>query len=144
MNILWGVVLIIFTGLLGWLGQVINAVAPKLAARIGLAEPESEVDRTFYIDGRGEAIWDALILWILPLAGILLIFDHPWWVYPGLIGGGMYLYFSGRLLIVRQLMQRNGIQIGNPQTVRLGNVALILWGIIGAVTIILALNALSQ
>lgn len=143
MNILWGVTLVIFTLLLGWLGQVINAAAPKFAAKIGFGEPESQVDRTFYLDARGESIWDAMILWILPLAGILLIFDHPWWVYPGLIGGGMYLYFAGRGIIVRQIMQRNGIKIGSPQTLKVYNVGLLLWGIIGAVTIILALNALS-
>ena len=72
MNIVWGIVLVLFTLLLCWLGQVINAFAPEFAGRIGLAEPEADVDRTFFLDGRGEAIWDALILWTLPVAGILL------------------------------------------------------------------------
>ncbi len=71
MNIIWGVVLIIFTLIVCWLGQVINASSPILAVRLGLAEPESDVDPTFFVDGRGEAIWDALILWTLPVAGIL-------------------------------------------------------------------------
>ena len=85
MNIIWGVVLILFTLLLCWLGQVINAIAPTFAAKIGLAEPEADVDPTFFVDGRGEAIWDALILWILPVAGILLLIDNPAWVYFGLV-----------------------------------------------------------
>ena len=143
MNLLWGIVLIVFTLILCWLGQVINASSPTLAGRLGLAEPESDVDPTFFVDGRGEAIWDVFSLWILPVAGILLIFDSPYWVYFGLVGGGMYLYFSGRLLIVRQLMQRRGIRIGKPETVKLYNVVLTLWGLIAIITIIMAVMALS-
>lgn len=142
MNIIWGAILIIFTGILCWLGQVINASSPTLAARIGLTEPESDVDPTYFVDGRGEAIWDALILWTLPAAGILLIINNPWWVYFGLVGGGMYLYFAGRMLVVRLAMQRHGIRIGKPETVKLYNAVLILWGLLAVVTIIMALAAL--
>ncbi len=141
MNIIWGAILIIFTGILCWLGQVINASSPILAARIGLTEPESDVDPTYFVDGRGEAIWDALILWTLPVAGVLLIFNSPWWVYFGLVGGGMYLYFAGRMLVVRLAMQRHGIRIGKPETVKLYNAVLILWGLLAVVTIIMALAA---
>jgi len=142
MNIIWGAILIIFTGILCWLGQVINASSPTLAARLGLTEPESDVDPTYFVDGRGEAIWDALILWTLPVAGILLILNNPWWVYFGLVGGGMYLYFAGRMLVVRLAMQRHGIRIGKPETVKLYNAVLILWGLLAVVTIIMALAAL--
>ena len=142
MNIIWGAILIIFTLILCWLGQVINASAPTLAARLGLAESESDVDPTFFVDGRGEAIWDAMILWILPVAGILLIVGSPWWVYFGLVGGGMYLYFAGRGIVVRLVMKRHGIRIGKPGTVRLFNVVLTLWGLMGVVTIIMAVAAL--
>lgn len=141
MNIIWGAILIIFTGILCWLGQVINASSPTLAARLGLTEPESDVDPTYFVDGRGEAIWDALILWTLPVAGILLILNNPWWVYFGLVGGGMYLYFAGRMLVVRLAMQRHGIRIGKPETVKLYNAVLILWGLLAVVTIIMALVA---
>jgi hypothetical protein len=142
MNIIWGAILIVFTGILCWLGQVINASSPTLAARIGLTEPESDVDPTYFVDGRGEAIWDALILWTLPVAGVLLILNSPWWVTFGLVGGGMYLYFAGRMLVVRQAMQRHGIRIGKPETVKLYNAVLILWGLLAVVTIIMALAAL--
>jgi hypothetical protein len=138
MHVIWGVILVIFTLILCWLGQVINASAPRLAARLGLAEPESDVDRTFFIDGRGEAIWDALILWTLPVAGLLLILDSPWWAYFGLVGGGMYLYFAGRGIVVRAMMQRQSIPIGKPQTVKLFNAILILWGLLAVVTIVMA------
>jgi hypothetical protein len=138
MHVIWGVILVIFTLILCWLGQVINASSPKLAARLGLAEPESDVDPIFFIDGRGEAIWDALILWTLPVAGLLLILDSPWWAYFGLVGGGMYLYFAGRGIVVRAMMQRQSIPIGKPQTVKLFNAILILWGLLAVVTIVMA------
>jgi hypothetical protein len=144
MNIIWGAILILFTLILCWLGQVINATSPTLAAKLGLAEPEADVDRTFFLDGRGEAIWDALSLWILPVAGILLLFDNPSWAYFGLVGGGMYLYFAGRLLVVRQVMQRHSIRIGKPETVKLYNVVLTIWGLIAVVTIVMAVVGLSK
>ena len=142
MHLIWGVILIVFTGILCWLGQVINASSPTLAARLGLSEPESDVDPTFFVDGQGEAIWDALILWVLPVAGILLILNSPWWAYFGLVGGGMYLYFAGRGIVVRLMMQRRGIRIGKPETLKLFNVVLTLWGLIGVVTIVMAVAAL--
>jgi len=141
MNFIWGAILIIMSGILCWLGQVINASSPTLAARLGLTEPESDVDPTYFVDGRGEAIWDALILWTLPVAGVLLILNNPWWVYFGLVGGGMYLYFAGRMLVVRLAMQRHGIRIGKPETVKLYNAVLILWGLLAVATIIMALAA---
>ena len=138
MNLIWGTILIFFTGILCWLGQVINASSPALAARLGFTEPEPDVDPTYYVDGRGEAIWDALILWTLPAAGLLLILNNPWWVYFGLVGGGMYLYFAGRMLVVRRVMLQRDIRIGKPGTVKLYNAVLILWGLIAVVTIIMA------
>lgn len=143
MNIIWGGVLIIFTLILCWLGQVINATSPALAARMGLTEPESDVDPTFFLDTRGEAIWDALILWTLPVAGVLLIFNHPYWAIFGLVGGGMYLYFAGRAIVVRRMMQRRGIRIGKPETLKLYTAVLSLWGLIAVITIFMAIAALT-
>ena len=142
MNLIWGAILIIFTGVLCWLGQVINALSPTIAARLGLNEPEADVDPVYFVDSRGEAIWDAMILWILPVAGLLLILNNSWWVVFGLVGGGMYLYFAGRLFLVRRAMQKHDIRIGKPETVKLYNAVLILWGLLAMVTIIMAVNAL--
>ena len=142
MNIIWGAVLIILTLILCWLGQVINASSPTLAAKLGLTEPESDVDPTFFVDTRGEAIWDALILWTLPVAGLLLMLDSPWWIYFGLVGGGIYLYFAGRGIVVRVVMQRRGIRIGKPETLKVIYVFLTLWGLIAVVTIVMAVAAL--
>ncbi len=119
MDLFWGVVLIIFTLLVCWLGQTITAFSPKLAVKLGLTEPESDVDPTFYADVRGEAVWDMLILWTLPVAGILLILNNALWAYFGLVGGGSYLYFAGRGITTRLVMQRRGIRIGTPSTLKL-------------------------
>ena len=142
MDLFWGVVLIIFTLLVCWLGQTITAFSPKLAVKLGLTESESEVDPTFYADVRGEAIWDTMILWTLPVAGILLILDNTLWAYFGLVGGGSYLYLAGRGIAVRLAMQRRGIRIGKPGTLKLFYVFLTLWGVIAVVTIIMAVAAL--
>ena len=142
MDLFWGVILIVFTLLVCWLGQTISAFSPKLAVKLGLTEPESEVDTTFYADVRGEAIWDTMILWTLPVAGILLILNNSMWAYFGLVGGGSYLYFAGRGIVVRLLMQRRGIRIGAPGTLKLFYVFLTLWGVIAVVTIVMAVNAL--
>ena len=142
MNVVWGLILILFTLILCWLGQVISAVSPTTAAKLGLTEAESEVDPTYFVDGRGEAIWDALSLWVLPVAAVLLLIDHPSWAYFGLVGGGMYLYFAGRLLIVRRLMQQHNIRIGKPDMMKLYNGVLFLWGLIAVITIIMAVSDL--
>lgn len=142
MNLIWGVLLIIFTLIMCWLGQIISALLPTLATKIGLIEPEADVDSTFYADVRGEAIWDSMILWTLPVTGVLLIVNSPWWPYFGLVGGGMYLYFAGRGIAVRLIMQRRGIRIGKPETLKVVYVFLALWGLIAVVTIVMAVAAL--
>jgi len=141
MNLIWGAILTIFS-LLCWVGQSISAFSPKVAASLGLTEPESDVDPTFCADIRGEAIWDTIILWTLPVAGILLMSNNILWVYFGLVGGGMYLYFAGRGITVRMSMQRHGIRIGMPGTLKVVYVFLSLWGLIAVVTVIMAVAAL--
>jgi len=141
MNIIWGIILIIIS-LISWLGQTITALSPTMATKFGVTEPEAEVDPTFYADVLGESFWDMAILRTLPVAGILLLFNNPWWAYFGLAGGGMYLYFAGRGIVVRLVMQRRGICIGKPESLKVAYVFLTLWGLIAIITIIMAVAAL--
>ena len=141
MNIIWGVILFIISSI-GYFGQAITAFWPGTATRLGLAEPEADVDPTFYADVRGEAYWDTAILWTLPVAGVLLVLNNPVWVYFGLVGGGMYLYFAGRGIVVRRVMQRRGIRVGMPETLKVAYVFLALWGLAAVITIVMALAAL--
>ncbi len=46
MNIIWGIILIIISGI-GYLGQVISTFWPDTAAKLGLTEPEADVDPHF-------------------------------------------------------------------------------------------------
>ncbi|MBK5109070.1 MAG: hypothetical protein JJE12_13110 [Anaerolineales bacterium] len=100
---------------------------------------KTDVDSTFYADVRGEAYWDTLVLWTLPVAGILLIMNNPAWVYFGLIGGGMYLYFTGRGILVRRKMQNQGIRIGSAETLKVIYTFLSIWGIAAIATIVYAI-----
>jgi len=142
MNIIWGLILTILSSI-AYFGQLIATFWPETAARLGLTESESDVDPTFYADVRGEAIWDTITLWSLPIAGVLLILNSPQWVYFGLVGGGMYLYFAGRGIFTRRVMQRRGIRIGTPETLKVAYVFLTLWGLAAVVTIVMAIAALS-
>lgn len=142
MELIWGIVLVIFTLLLCWMGQIITTFSPRIAVKMQLTEAEADVDPAFYADLRGEALWDMLILWTLPVAGILLILDNPIWAYFGLVGGGSFLYFAGRGIAVRLTMQRRGIHIGKPGNLKVPYIFLTIWGLIAAVTIIVAALAL--
>jgi hypothetical protein len=141
MNLIWGIVLLVLS-LIGWIGQVVTVFRPVSAARMGLTEPEADVDPTFFADVRGEAIWDAVSLWTLPVAAILLILGSPLWTYFGLVGSGSYVYFAGRGLAVRSVMQRRGIRIGKPQDLRVIRVFLAVSGLMAVVTIALAVNSI--
>ena len=141
MNTLWGIILTILSSI-GYFGQVITAFWPDTAARMGLTEPESEVDPAFFADVRGEAFWDTVILWTLPVAGVLLILNSSLWPYFGLVGGGMYLYFAGRGIVVRKEMQRRGIRIGTDDALKVAYVFLTLWGLAAVITIVMAIAVL--
>jgi hypothetical protein len=142
MNLIWGVILISVT-LKCWIGQIITAFSPKVAAEIRIAEPESDVDPTFFVDMRSAAIWDALSLWTLPIAGILLIINNNLWTYFGLIGGGMYLYFVGRTIISYLILHRYKINIGRAKKLKVKLMILALWGFVAIVTIIIAVMDLT-
>jgi len=142
MTIIWGIILTTLSSI-AYFGQMITFFWPTTAARLRLAESETEVDSTFYADVRGEAFWDTATLWILPVAGVLLILNSSLWPYFGLVGGGMYLYFAGRGIVVRRVMQQRNIRIGLAENLKTAYIFLALWGLAAVVTIILAMVALS-
>jgi len=141
MSIAWGFVSVLL-GLLAWLGQALSWLAPALAARLGLTETESAVEPTFWADVRAEAIWDSLTLWTLPLAGVLLIVDAATWPQWGLIGGAVYLYFGGRGVLSRIQIKKRGLRVGTDAEVRSALVMLLVWALVGLITIVAALYTL--
>ena len=141
MDLAWGLTVLVL-GSLAWLGQMTAWLAPRTAVRLSLMEAEADVERSYWADIRGEAIWDTLILWTLPLAGLLLVLDEPGWAIFGLVGGGAFLYFAGRGIVTRRTMQAEGLRVGAPQNVRMGYVFLLVWGIVALVTSAAAATAL--
>ena len=141
MDLAWGLIVLVL-GSLAWLGQMTAWLAPRTAVRLSLMEAEADVEPTYWADIRGEAIWDTLILWTLPLAGLLLVLDEPGWAIFGLVGGGAFLYFAGRGIVTRRTMQAEGLRVGAPQNVRMGYVFLLVWGVVALVTSVVAATAL--
>ena len=141
MDLAWGLIILVL-GSIAWLGQMTAWLAPRTAVRLSLIEAEADVEPTYWADIRGEAIWDTLILWTLPLAGLLLVLDEPGWAVFGLVGGGAFLYFAGRGIVTRRTMQAEGLRVGAPQNVRMGYVFLLVWGVVALVTSVVAATAL--
>lgn len=141
MEVFWGVVLVVAAAL-AWGGQTLAWLNPSLATMWGLTEAEHDVDPVFHADGRGEARIDALSLWTMLIAGVLLLIGNEAWAYFGLVGGGTYAYFAGRGISTRLELQRRNHRIGTPSTVRVAYLFLTLWGLIAIVTIVAAVAEL--
>jgi len=142
MEVVGGVV-ILALGLLAWGGQTLSRFAPDAAARLSLVEKEETVEPVYWADIRGEALWDAVTLWTLVAAGILLLLGSEAWPNFGLIGGSMYVYFAGRGILTRIEMRSRGFRVGDPQSVRLGLVMLGVWGVAGLATVVASVIALA-
>ena len=135
MSVLCGVILVVLSSL-SWGGQALSLLAPDRAVRWKLMEAEDDVEPTFWADVRAEALWDTFTLWTMVVAGVLLIAGHAAWPYFGLIAGGMYLYFAGRGVATRLEMRHRGMRIGTPANVRIGLIALAVWGAMAAAMIV--------
>ena len=142
MELLWGVA-IVGLGLLAWGGQVVTWLAPEAATRLSLTEAEDAVDAVYWADLRGEARWDAITLWTLPLAGLLLIVGHQAWAWLGLFAAGMYVYFAGRGVLARLELQGRAVRIGEPRDVRVAMGVLVVWGVAGLITAVAATVSLA-
>lgn len=142
MNVFLGVA-IASLSLLAWGGQAISWLKPDLAVKWTLMEAEDDVEPTYWADIRGESAWDVFTLWTMVVAGILLIIDNSAWPYFGLVGGGMYVYFGGRGILTRLAMQRRGLRIGAPSSVRVGLIFLAIWGVMGVLTIVASIAELT-
>ena len=142
MDVFSGIVLLVL-GLFAWGGQTWSFLAPSSAQALKLSESMESVEPVFWADIRGEAAWDALTLWTLPVAGALLLFEQSQWAYFGLVGGGIYVYFAGRGIFTRIEMLRNDFRVGEASSVRLGLVMLAIWGVAGGLAIALAASDLT-
>jgi hypothetical protein len=55
----------------------------------------------------------------------------------------MYVYFAGRGILTRLVMQRRGLRVGSAANVKIGYMFLSVWGVMGLVTIIAAAAGLT-
>ena len=136
---------VVIIGLLAWLGQCISFAAPATAIKLGLLESKSEMDEVFYIlEARALALNDMLFSWMLPLSGLLMLLDHSLWPYLGLVGGGIYLYFSGLIVFSRLFLKRGGKKIGSIAAERTAYVFSLLCSVASMVMISLAISHLTE
>jgi len=143
MQVAFGIVVVVLASL-AWLGQATSWLAPAAAAQWGLMEPEDSVEPVYFADVRGEARWDTLVLWIMVVAGLLMIVDGGAWPYFGLVGGGMFIYFAGRGVVTRREMQRRGYRIGATRNVTTAYALSTVWGLMGGITVAVAIAELSS
>jgi len=136
--------LALVVGLIAWIGQTLAFVAPSLAGRLGVLEPQEEIDSTLYImEARAEGLTDMLLTWTLPLSGLLMLLQHPLWPYLGLIGGGVFLYVAGLITLSRVYLKREGKRVGRPSAERAAYVFSGIWALSSFAMIALAAIELS-
>jgi hypothetical protein len=57
-------IVVIVVGLICWIGQSLSFLAPHIAIRIGLCEPENEMDQTLYIiETKAHGLNDMILTW---------------------------------------------------------------------------------
>ena len=130
-------IIVIVVGLIAWIGQSLCFLAPGIALKLGLNEPEEEVDQSLYIiETKAAGLSDMLLTWTLPLSALLMIFDHKTWPYLALIGSGTYIYFSLLIIFNRIFLKKRGKKVGKPSSQKLAYVFALIW-ILSAITMIL-------
>lgn len=113
-----GVVALV-VGLVAWLGQSIAFLSPETAVKLGVLEPEEEMDPTLHIvEARAMGLTDMLLAWTLPAAALAMLLAHPAWPYLALFGSGVFVYFSGVFMLSRVYLKRGGMKVGRPASER--------------------------
>ena len=132
-------VLVILLGLICWIGQSLVVFAPDVAVKLGVGEPEEDIDRSMYLFERySQGIPDILLTWMLPAAALMMLLGLEYWPILALIGGGVYLYFPAVFSITRVVLQRDGKKIGNPASAWTAYILGTLWTLSAIYMIVLA------
>jgi hypothetical protein len=132
-------------GLICWIGQSLTVFALPTAIRLGLAEPEHEIDQSLHLLERfAQGIMDILLTWILPLSALLMIIGNSSWPLLALVGGGVYLYFPGVFMITRIVLKRHGKKVGRPSSVKAAYVFGWIWILSSVAMIVLAVLELND
>ena len=137
-----GWVLLILGGAL-YIAQVISSVNFQFAQRLGLQENPEESDRLLQRSERYTAYWDLLTLGWLPIAGLLMIFNHDWWPVYTLVGGAIYLDTSGREAVKNLCFRHEGIKVGTEKQQKLFFASYLIMAIIAIVAIAYSISSLN-
>ena len=133
-------VLAIILGLICWVGQTLVVFTPNIAEKLGVSEPEDEIDRSMYLYERfSQSIPDALLTWMLPASALMMLLEHELWPILALVGGGVYLYFPSVFSITRIVLKRDGLKVGTPASQLTAYVLGALWTLSAIYMIALAI-----
>ncbi len=138
-------ILVFLLGVFAWAGQFLSVVAPSLATRLGVMEPEGEIDESLrIIEGKAEGLMDTLLAWTLPASALMMLLDHPSWPFLAIFGGGVFLYFSGLISFSRVFMKAAGRNVGSAASVKAAYLFGGLWAACSVAMISLAAIHLSS
>lgn len=144
MNTFIGIAVII-AGLVCWIGQILSLFSPQTAVKLGLCEPESDMDQTLYIiETKAHGLTDMLLTWILPGSGLLMILEIEYWPIVALVGSGIYLYFPGIIILHRFFLKREGKKVGGASAVSGTYIFGTIWIICAMAMIILSIKELNH
>ena len=110
LGILWAVI-----GGLLYAGQFISVVNFPLAQRLGLQEDPETADPMSSRLELMTARWDLALLWLPPVAGVLMLLDHPLWPAVSLIAGGVYVDTGGREWAKVLGLDAQGVPVGSAR-----------------------------
>ncbi len=117
MRIVLGIVFMLWWPI--YLGQLVSVVNFPLAQRLGLQEkPGPTIDPLVSRLEIGTARWDLVSLWVLPVAGILMLVDHSWWPAFALVGGGVCFDAGGREAVKLSGLRNHGVPVGTAKEFR--------------------------
>ena len=121
----------LIVGAIGLIGQLVSAVDFRLAQRLGLQEKDEGTDPLYRRLELHAARWDVIVLWTLPVAGILMLLDHRWWPSAGLLAGGINLDAGGREVAKILGLRAEGVRVGTRREARAGLVAITILALLG-------------
>ena len=124
----------ILGGLL-YVAQVISSIDFRLAQQLGIQENPEETDSILHTAERYTALWDLVTLGWLPLAGLLMILDSPYWPLVGLVGGAIYLDTSGREAAKIISFRKEGVRLGPERQQKVFFASYIVMAFMGLVLI---------
>ncbi|MBE7385647.1 MAG: hypothetical protein F6J95_030140 [Leptolyngbya sp. SIO1E4] len=135
---------VIVAGLICWIGQLLSLFAPAAANKLGVCEAEGEMDPVlFLIETKANGLTNVVLTWMLPLSALLMILDVSGWPILALIGGGIYLYFPGLVILNRIFLKRHGRNIGKASSEYTAYVLGFIWVISAIAMITLAIREIS-